>query len=144
MRLAIQKAGTLFLAFLMIIALFPTAQAAEARASYYFSRFEDSVTALGNGKIAVEFDVVSTHTMTTLGASTVYIYEKQSDGSYEKVKTYTSATVSNMLQSNTTHAYCCITYQGKAGTKYYAVVNYYAKDASGYENYKCTTNTVTA
>jgi len=144
LKLFAQRLKAFLLVLAVLVSLIPAASAAQARASYYFSRTEDYAIALGSGKVLVEFDVVSTHTMTTLGASTVYIYEKQSDGSYEKVKTYTRATVSNMLQSNTTHAYCSITYQGKAGTKYYAVVNYYAKDASGYENYKSATNTVTA
>lgn len=142
MKLRIQKLCSILLAFLLLLGSVPTASAVNARASDYFSRTEDWCTALEDCKVLVEFDVLAPHTMTTLGASSIAIWEKQSSGSYKQVKIFTRA--EGIMHSNTSHTYDSVTYQGTEGVKYYAVVTYYATDANGSEALYSTTNTVTA
>lgn len=142
LKLRIQKLCSILLAFLLLLGSVPTASAVNARASDYFSRTQDWCTALDDCKVLVEFDVVATHTMTTLGASSIAIWEKQSNGTYKQVKLYTRA--DGIMHSNAYYAYDSVTYQGTEGTKYYAVVTYYATDANGAEALTSTTNTVTA
>ena len=78
--------------------------------------------------------------MQELGAEKIYIWEQQSDGSYENEKTYTSG----LIDKNTAAAYRMITYSGTPGVKYYATVVLYAKDSSGSEKLYSSTNVITA
>ena len=95
---------------------------------------------MGGGRVAVEFDINATDIMQELGAEKIYIWEQQSDGSYENVKTYSSG----LIDKNTADAYRMITYYGTSGVKYYATVVLYAKDSSGSEKLYSNTRVVTA
>ena len=70
----------------------------------------------------------------------IYIWEQQSDGSYDNVKTYTSG----LIDTNTAASYRRITYSGTPGVKYYATVVLYAKDSDGSEKLYSSTNVITA
>ena len=142
MKLRLRKLCSVLLALLVLVGSITAASAVDARASDYFSRTEDWCTALDGCKVLVEFDVTAPHTMTTLGASSIAIWEKQSSGAYKQIKLFTRA--DGIMHSNTIHVYDSVTYQGKEGTKYYAVVTYYATDANGSEALYSSTNTVTA
>lgn len=142
MKKYVKKFVLFLLAVLFVVGTLPVVEASNARASYYFSRTEEWVTATGSGKILIEFDVTATHTVSTLGASSIAVWEKQSSGSYKQIKLFTRA--DGIMHSNTAHVYDSVTYQGTSGTKYYAVVTYYATDSSGSDSLRVTTNTVTA
>lgn len=135
---------SIVLSLLLLIAMVPTGKAVEARASNYFWVTEVWATATGSGKFIVEFDIGATHTMTELGATEIVIKEKQSDGSYKSVKTFTRYNTSGLIEKNSSCAYAEVSYSGKSGTKYYAIVTLYAKDSSGSETMYQSTNTITA
>ena len=137
-----QKISRLSAFLLALIALFNMALSAGAvvRASDYFAVTEVWATSRGNGKFIVEFDIGAKRTMQELGAEKIYIWEQQSDGSYENVKTYTSG----LIDKNTAAAYRMITYSGTPGVKYYATVVLYAKDSSCSEKLYSSTNVITA
>lgn len=132
------------MSLILLLCSTTAASAVDARASYYFSRTEVLAVATGSGKVTIEVDIDATHTMTELGATSIEIWEKQSSGSYEKVKTYTRYNTSGLIETNTIFSYCSVTYQGKSGTKYYAVATLYAKNSSGSETMYQSSNTVTA
>lgn len=134
----------LFFALLMFGCSISSVYAIDARSSDYFAATEVWATATGSGKMIVEFDINATHVMTEVGAAEIIIYEKQSDGSYESVKTFTRYNTSGMIEKNTAGAYGIVHYTGKSRTKYYATLELYAKDANGYEYKYRTTNTITA
>lgn len=137
---------SLLCALALILGLPGVAFAAEVnpRASYYFSCTDVRAYAKPGSKILIEIDVDATHIMQEVGASYVYIYEQQSDGSYDDVYTYTKEAYPSLIWTNSGCAYVDVTYQGTAGKKYYALVGCYAKDANGAETLYSTTYVVTA
>lgn len=118
------------------------AMAAEARASAWFTGYGASIVASGNGKINIEFRVVGTGTMTKLGASTIDIYK--SNGTFVKTISYTASGNGYMMGYNTAFHSGSVPYSGVAGQKYYAVVNFYAKNSSGSDTRSYTTGYKTA
>ena len=82
--------------------------------------------------------------MQQVGASDVYIYEQQSDGSYDNVYTYTMDDYPSLIWTNSACAYVDVNYTGTAGKSYHAIVACYAKDSNGAETRYYTTNEVTA
>ena len=117
---------------------------AGARASDYFSATSVRAYAQSGGKILFEIDVDATHTMQEVGASEIYVYEKQDDGSWDNVYTFTKESHPSLIWTNSTCAYVDATYQGTVGKNYYATVACYAKDSSGYECLYGNTPVVTA
>ena len=118
------------------------AMAAEARASAWFTGYGASIVASGNGKINIEFRGVGTGTMTKLGASTIDIYK--SNGTFVKTISYTASGNGYMMGYNTAFHSGSVPYSGVAGQKYYAVVNFYAKNSSGSDTRSYTTGYKTA
>ena len=104
---------------------------AEIQASNYFVSEKAAITAVGNGKIAIEIDVRGTAEMKELGASDVYVYEVQPDGRYTQVAHYTRNSHPVLIKTNVLRANIQRTYQGTAGKKYYVEARCYAKNASG-------------
>lgn len=136
-----------FLAVMMLSAVMLGTCAATSdnlKASDYFAATEVKCIAMGNGKIVVEFDIIATRTMDELGAISISIYEKQSSGSFSKVKVYTSGTTNGMIETDTGSAYGRLWYQGKAGSQYYAIVGCYAKLGSTDATLAQYTRTITA
>lgn len=117
---------------------------ATTRASDYFWVTEVWATPLEDGKFIVEFDIGTTQTMQEVGAKKIWIYEQQSDGKYEIVKTFTRDDTDGLIDTNATCAYACVTYQGTPGVKYFAMVALYAKDNNGSETKYRDTNVITA
>lgn len=115
-----------------------------ARASDYFAYTFVNAAAVGGGRVTFEFDVNTTHTMDEVGASRIIVWERQSDGTYDNVKTYTRYNTSGLIEKDATCAYAAVTYQGKSGTDYYATVTFYAKDENGSGTYYSNTGIVTA
>lgn len=144
MKQIIKLIFSLLFSLLLLIAIIPASNAVDARSSDYFAMTEVWATATGSGKFIVEFDINATHTMTEVGATKIIIKERQSDGSYEGVKTFTRYNTSGLIQRNSSCAYAKVSYTGTPGTKYYASVTLYAKDGSGSETMGVVTNTITA
>lgn len=128
---------------LSIVLLVPMACAA-TRASAYFAVTSAVAYAEEGGKILIEADVCATRTMDEVGVKSITIYEQQSDGYYDDVKTYTRYNTSGMIATNIYEHFKSITYQGTIGKKYYATIAFYAKNSSGSETLYCDTNVVTA
>ena len=140
MKKKLYRSLLLILCFTFLFGLVSNANAYSDRASSYFAFTEVWATPQGNGKFIVEFDITATHKMDVLGADKIYIWEQQSDGSYDNVRTYTSG----LTDTNTADAYRKITYYGTSGVKYYATVVLYAKDSSGSEKIYSDTRVITA
>ena len=75
---------SLFLAMLLLSGLSTVVCVAASRASDYFSATSVRAYAENNGVILFEIDVDATHTMQEVGASHVYVYEQQDDGSWDR------------------------------------------------------------
>lgn len=116
---------------LCLLLIFSMSIPASARASEYFHRTYVEATDIGSGVIRIKIDVGATETMQELGADQVIIYEKQSDGSYDPVRTYTKRTTPSLVSYNRASHVSYITYQGSPGKSYYALCAFYAKNSNG-------------
>ena len=115
-----------------------------ARASAYFSATSVRAYAESGGKILFETDINATHTMQEVGVSVIYVYEKQSDGSWDEVYIFTMDEHPYLIETNSIGACIDATYQGTVGKQYYALVACYARDSEGAEWLYGETPTVTA
>lgn len=141
-----KRIASLLCAILIIASLPATACAAQVtlRASDYFGCTSVRAYAVGGGKVLVEFSVDATHMMDEVGASDIYIYKQQANGTYSIVYTYTKAANPNLIETDSFFGYGDVTYQGISGCKYFACVGCYAKDSNGSETIYFDTNVVTA
>lgn len=135
---------SLLFAALLLISLSTVVYAVDARASAYFGATSVRAYAKSGGKILFEIDIDATHTMQELGASEVYVYEEQDDGSWDNVYTFTMDEHPYLIETNTVGAYVDATYQGTVGKTYFATVACYARDSSGAETLMFDTPDVTA
>ena len=135
---------SLLFATLLLVSLSTMVCASNARASAYFSATDVRAYAKSGGKILFEIDIDATHTMQELGASEIYVYEQQDDGSWDNVYTFTMDEHPYLIETNTAGAFVDATYQGTVGKNYFATVACYAKDSSGYEVLMFDTPDVTA
>ena len=140
----VKKFLGLVLSLSVILSLSIPAVAAAPRANEYITYTEARIVKTNNGNFSVEFDVDATRVMRELGAKEITIYEQQSNGAYEEVETFTRYNTSGLIDSNVITADGRVTYRGTVGTKYYAMVAIYAKDANGSETLYCDTDVITA
>lgn len=128
--------------FLLLALMFSITIPASARASEYFFRTYVKATDIGSGVIRILIDVGATETMQELGATQVTVYEEQSDGSYDPVRTYTRYNYSpSMISYNRASHVSYVTHYGTPGKSYYAVCAFYAKNATGSQTKWSTSNT---
>ena len=135
---------SLIAALILTTALLVPLACAAVRASDYFAYTDAVAYAEENGKILIEADACATDIMDEIGVKSITIYEKQSNGYYDDVKTYTRYNTSGMISTNNYEHFKSITYQGTIGKKYYAEIAFYAKDSEGNETLYSNTNVVTA
>lgn len=150
MKDALRRLVGLLLIFTIAVSLFGTVSAAEEEpdaqpyASLHFSATGVNITPLGNGKIAIEAEVVGTGTMDEIGISSITVWSKNANGTNTLKKTYTRYNTSGMIEENTFTHYVRQDYSGVAGTQYYVIVAFYAKDSRGGETLRQTSKTITA
>ena len=135
---------SLLFAVLLLASMTMAAYAADTRASAYFSATSVRAYARSGGKILFEVDINATHTMQEVGASEIYVYEQQDDGSWDNVYTFTMDEHAYLIETNSMGACVDATYQGTVGKNYYAAVACYARDSEGYECLYFETPVVTA
>lgn len=144
MKRKILRMLTLSLSCIMLFTISATAFATSTRASEYFSYTEVLPIATGNGNITVEFEVNATRVMQEVGVSKIMIWERQSDGTYDNVKTFTRYNTSGMIEYNSSFISSSVSYKGNSGTKYYATAVFYAKNSSGSEEIYSNSRVITA
>ena len=111
---------------LCLVLLFTMAIPAGARASDYFHRTNISATAGGGGTLWIKLNIAASGTMQELGATEIIVHERQANGTYKPVRTFTRNQNANLIRKNCASNVISLTYKGTPG-KYYC----YAKNASG-------------
>lgn len=134
----------LFFTLLLLGSLSTAVLASNARASDYFGATSVRAYAKSGGKILFEVDINATHIMQEVGASEIYVYEQQDDGSWDNVYTFNKDDHPYLIETNTGGAFIDATYQGTVGRDYFATVACYARDSEGAEWLYDETPTVTA
>jgi len=116
---------------------------AYAKASDYIVAYAASTTANTSNRITVSFNVTANGPMDKIGATTIYLYEKNGNTT-TLVATFTEKTNTSMTSTNKTNYGSSVTYQGQAGRIYHAVVHVYAgKDGKGDTRTKTTGSVAT-
>ena len=144
MKQTIKRCISLFLLCLLVCSMMVSAFGTETKGSAYFSAHSVSATPIGNGKIAFEFDIIATHTMTELGATSIGVYRENSDGTATLMRIYNQSNTSGLYTTNSNNKYGRVEYQGVVGNDYYAVISMYCQNDSGRESKSRTTYVVTA
>ena len=116
---------------LVVTLFFTLAISASARASDYIARASVSASSSGNGRISIEVKTLATGVMQEIGALTVVVSEKISEGNYQPVYTFTRNQYRNLVVKNRRSYSNTLTYQGTAGKSYYITAQCYAKNVNG-------------
>ena len=107
------------------------AGAVELRASLYLDDYYVDATAIGDGKILVEFDIDATDTMDFVGASRILVQEKTSSGSWSNKQFYYVDSNPSMMDYDVDAHEGSVTYQGTVGKTYRAQIIITAGDSTG-------------
>lgn len=141
-----KKAARTLLVMILIISIMSTslvmAYAVTPRSNAYVASFDNEVTAIGDGKIKIEFETRGTGTMDKIGASTIKVYDQ--DGWVYSFFMSNSAYTSQMIGTKSTHFYGSVIYQGVEGNTYHATVTHYAAKGSGSGTENLTSNSAVA
>ena len=84
------------------------------------------MSANGNGKVSVQYDISGTGVMDEIGVKTITIYENG-----VSVKTFTYTTTPSMMAYNKSSHYGSVSYNGVSGKSYYAIVTFWAGKQGG-------------
>lgn len=141
-----KKTARTLLLMVLIISIMSTsvviAYAVTPRSNAYVSSFDNEITAIGDGKVKIEFETWGTGTMDKIGASTIKVYDQ--NGWVYSFFMSNPAYTSQMIGTKTTRFYGSVTYQGVEGNTYYATVTHYAAKGTGSGTEDYTTNSVVA
>lgn len=143
MKRIVKRGISLLLLCLLVCSMMVSAFGEETKGSAYFAAHSVSATPIGNGKIAFEFDILATHTMTELGANYIAVYRENSNGTQTLMRTYNQSNTSGLYTTNSNNWYGRVDYTGTIGNKYFAVISMYCENASGYESKTRDTYVVT-
>jgi len=113
-----------------MLSTFTFVSAAE-QASYFLSDYTATLTAMGNGEIAITVDVGGTGYMTEIGATEICVYESTNNLDFDEVAVYTSDDYPEMLDSGYDYYDAPIIHEGVAGRYYIASVTFYAANSRG-------------
>lgn len=105
----------------------------QQRDSNYFASKKITVLPGNNGQLKISVSIKGKSVMTEIGAAQISVYEKQSDGSYTEVYTYTRYNRTGMILTNRGSAEINIIYGGTPGKYYYVTAACFCKNASGSE-----------
>lgn len=123
MKSRIVSAVALVLALVMCIS--PLASAA-VYSSEYISFSSASISKVSSGKVEINFDVTGKFGVNEAGAKKVVVYESSDNSTWTSKKTFYSSTTSDMMFYGVKNASSSVTYTGRSGYYYYAVVTVYA------------------
>lgn len=110
------------------------AEAADSRASYFFSSYGTDLYKSSASSFQIWFDVVATagNTMQVLGVSEIIVYRSEDQQSWTKMRTYTMNSYPQMVAQNTQSYEGYVTYRyTTTGCYYRAYITFYAKNSTG-------------
>lgn len=115
---------------------------AEIQDSNYFYYKGLAAIPAGNGKLNISVSVKAKSIMTEIGATQISVFEKQSNGSYQEVRTYTRYNQSGMIFTHRSTANVNLTYSGTPGKYYYVTAACFCKNSTGSETIWVGSNAV--
>lgn len=132
----------------MIVSVLSSSVMAAEYTNKYIRSAGAYINTWGDGDISVEFHVVGTGIMDTIGAHRVTVYKMEGEtinsGSDEVIATYWHETYPGMMITDDFFYSNSIRLQVDHGYRYYAVIIYYATLGDGGDNMGYTTKAVWA
>jgi hypothetical protein len=113
------------------------------RSSLYFSSYNASASAIGNGKVRIDFNIKATAIADILGVTTIAV-QKRTNNTWSTVTTFYSNETSCLTANNVREHEEHVIYYGMTGAEYRAVLNAYVKIGNNTDNASITTNFVTS
>lgn len=113
---------------------------AETRASNYFTSYGTTMSAPGNGGIAITFRAVGTDICNQIGVASYSVDRLDDDGNWENVSGLLSGQTGTNVASYTFGRY----FQGVAGETYRIQVTFYCSIGTGSEHKSYTSGRITA
>ena len=141
------KIIAIFLAFAMFFSFGTSVLAAEEVRPYANDYIRDayaSMSAQGNGKLAISLSLAATAVMGQLGVSGMIVYESTDQTNWSTVGYYTYNTHSNLIAYNTQFFNATLTQNGVAGRYYKAQVSFWAGNGGTGDSRIVTTSIVRA
>ena len=117
-----------------------SAALAETRASNYFSSYGTTMSAPGNGGIAITFRAVGTDICNQIGVASYHVQKQLDDGGWEDVSGLLSGQTGTNVASYTFGRY----FQGVAGETYRIQVTFICCINNGVEHKSYTSGRITA
>ena len=117
---------------------------ATMQASDYIHKYTASLNPQKGGKIAAYVYIEGTSNVTSIGATTIYLYESPTGSGYSCVKTFTPEDYPDMMGSGSFFRKEVVTYDRTAGYSYFAIINCYAGNENGSDTKPYTTSVVKA
>ena len=112
---------------------------AETRASDYFTSYGTTMSAIGNGRIAITFKAVGTGLCNQIGVASYHV-EKRTDGGWVNVSGFLSGQTGTNVASYAFGRY----FQGIAGETYRIQVTFFSSIGTGSEFKTYTSGSITA
>lgn len=134
-----KKALSLLLIFTLLMPCMFASVLAETRASNYFTSYGTSMSAVGNGQIAISFKTVGTTICDQLGVANYQVF-KETDAGWVAVSGELSGQTGTNVASYSFGRY----FQGVAGETYRIQVTFLCIIGTGYETKSYTSGRVTA
>ncbi len=129
-----QKALRITTLIIVILMTLSITSYAAVESSLYLSYYNAYITKTGN-TVTVHFDVEGTRKMDTIGAPSIYLYERpDSNSSWTLVETYLSTDptyTATLIANNTVVKIDSVSYDGNSSYQYKAYVTVYAEKDGG-------------
>lgn len=109
----------------------PSKETIVPMSSDYFVKNSISILPGGSGRVKISLFVQAKSIMSEIGATKVVVYEKQAEGNYNAVYTYTRENCPSIIQKNRSSVQINISYPGTTGKEYFVTAACYAKNSFG-------------
>ncbi|MBQ6273894.1 MAG: hypothetical protein IJK63_06675 [Oscillospiraceae bacterium] len=136
-----KKTAALILCIFIFLQAFSPMSFAATESNAYISEYGCGISKPSSNTVRIDFYVIATNNMDSLGASTIYLYR---DGSLVKTfSRYNFQYTASMVTTNNYNFFGHVTYTNAPEGTYYAVVNVFASDGTGTGTEGCTTGSIT-
>lgn len=136
-----KKAAASILVCILIIQVFSPVAFAATKSNAFINEYGAGLTSPSSDTIQVNFYLYGTGYMSSLGATTINLYE---DGALlATFSRFNPVYTASMMTTNSYRFFGSISYPAKAGSTYYATVSFFATNSSGTGSEGCSTGNYT-
>lgn len=129
----------ILLLLVMVVSVLCTSVSALTYSSEYIMSVSAYVSQVDPGELTVHFHINGMHTMDTIGAKTITVFElggsTPSPATDHIVKVFQYETTLEMTGSETSFYFNSVSFSAEAGVSYYALVLFYAASGDGSDTF---------